>query len=390
LNASNAPDLIGDLLTATARGSLTDAVGAARPHAAAGYPPQQVQAAIDAGLGPLLERAFRQHHIQGLDLHADPLRAARLTALVRHGNDVRVAVAVIDACARLGVPVTLLKGISISEQHYPAGELRPMGDIDLLVPTSMAATVEAALKDEGFEANIDAPSPGHHGVPLYEPRQQVWVEIHTALFGHKSGLHGATLFRPQQIAAWSVASTFEGRDVMRLRDEMQLVYLACSWVRDMSLQCVQPSFVLQLFDALFLLRSSGSTLDWHGLVAMLDNEKAAASVHLLLSYLVARGWYPAAAPILPLLAARHSLLGPHDLKGMHWILDRYLLQRREDGRLAGHWQATIAFNTLNARGGSLGKWLRVPWNLVFPPSIAERYRPGFHWARVTRRWKRRT
>jgi hypothetical protein len=177
---------------------------------------------------------------------------------------------------------------------------------------------------------------------------------------------------------------------MRLRDEMQLVYLACSWVRDMSMQQVRPSFVLQLFDALFLLRSSGPALDWRGLVAMLDNEKAAASVHLMLSYLVVRGWYPVAVPILPLLAAKQSLLGPHDLTALHWILDRFLLQRREDGRLAGHWQATIAFNTLYAPGNSLGKWLRVPWNLVFPPSLAERYRLRFHWARVTRRWKRRT
>jgi hypothetical protein len=314
-----------------------------------------------------------------------------MTALVRHGSAVRAAIVTIEICDHLNVPITLLKGISISEQFYPDGALRPMGDVDVLVDAPCVEAVEAAMVRAGFlqRARDSVPDDGHHGAPLYLARHQVWVEVHNALFSRKSLLHGPTLFTAEQLAAWSVASTFEGREVVRLRAELQLVYLACSWVRDMSMQQVQPVFVLSLFDALFLLQASGPDFDWDGLVSMLDNESAAASVYLMLSYVVAHEWDLSATPILPVIAARQSLIRQRELAALHWILDRFLLHDRRDAHLARHWQATIAFNTLRSGGTAARKWLKIPWNIVFPPSLTGRYQPGFHLKRIARRLHRR-
>ncbi len=89
MNANNAPGLIADLLTLVSRGSLTVAAGEAQPQAASRYPAQQVRTAFDAGLGPLLHRVWSQEHLGALDQCGDWLRAARLTALVRHGRPLR-------------------------------------------------------------------------------------------------------------------------------------------------------------------------------------------------------------------------------------------------------------------------------------------------------------
>ena len=69
---------------------------------------------------------------------------------VKHGNFVDTANEVIDVCRELQIRPTLLKGISISEQHYPVAHLRPMGDIDVLIPSDAYDSVESALLRRGY------------------------------------------------------------------------------------------------------------------------------------------------------------------------------------------------------------------------------------------------
>ena len=89
---------------------------------------------IDAGLTPLMYHAMRGCPEKVPPAWRDVLLSADLTAQVRFGNLCEAAVEVVDACQRVGVRPTLLKGISISHQHYPIPYLRPMGDLDILVP----------------------------------------------------------------------------------------------------------------------------------------------------------------------------------------------------------------------------------------------------------------
>ena len=94
---------------------------------------RQLDWILRAGLGPLL----RWTASDGEDVPAEwarPLLAADLTARVRHANLVATAVAVLDVCHDLRVEATLLKGIAVGDRLYPAAHMRPMGDVDVLVP----------------------------------------------------------------------------------------------------------------------------------------------------------------------------------------------------------------------------------------------------------------
>ena len=149
-----------------------------------GVTDRQVQDVLDAGLGPLLFHATRE--LQGAvpDIWRDALHAEDLTARVRHGNLCDAMLEILDACNAAGVPVTLLKGISIADQCYPLAHLRPMGDIDILVREEHCEWIEEALRRRDFEPKVgfEVHEGDPHRAPLEDPKRGVWIEIHTALF----------------------------------------------------------------------------------------------------------------------------------------------------------------------------------------------------------------
>ena len=122
--------MIGDLLHyAAGRGDA----GTSRDHSQADPDlERQLQYLRDTGFAPLLQRAVSDRVLSVPAAWSETLLAESLTAQVRHGALVDAAIDVLDACDHLGVPLTVLKGISISDQFYPAPHLRPMGDVDVL------------------------------------------------------------------------------------------------------------------------------------------------------------------------------------------------------------------------------------------------------------------
>jgi hypothetical protein len=354
---------------------------------------RQLEQVTDAGLAPLLFRAIR-HDLDSYpgDL-GDALKAADLTAQVRYGCLCSSANEVIDTCADAGAPVTLLKGISIADQHYPAGHLRAMGDVDVLVPTHELASVESALLARGYvrKPGYDVQSGSPHGAPMWHPQRRVWVEIHTGLFPEDSGLCSEGFFSPASVAAQSVASTFHGRPVYRLANELQLAYIASYWIRDLSRYGFHPSFVMPLFDAIYLLEASGPALDWDGLIAQLDNELAAASLYLLVSFLSALGIAKCPQPIVSRLADRQHIIGAPERKIIVALLNNSLVG---DAPPAGTFMvrhpmvATTLLSCLLAEVSHAGKILSLPWNLVFPPGTPGRYGIRYQRERIARLMRR--
>jgi hypothetical protein len=315
------------------------------------------------------------------------LRSADLTAQVRFENLCATAAEVIDACQGVGAQPTLLKGISISLQHYPVPHTRPMGDIDILVPELDFERVESSLLRIGMVRASDRIQPpgSHHGTPLVHPNRRVWIEVHSALFPKSSALSSGALFGPARIAACSIASTFQGRRVYRLSDELQLAYIASSWVRDLSRNEIHPSFVLPLLDAVYLLRYSGHSLDWEKLLAGLDDsELAAASLYVMLAYLCRHGLAACEPRVLSRIASRQRIIGAWERRVIETLLDTYLVGGRPFARFFTEWTALIVLNTLLERGSRLRKLFALPWNIVFPPSLPDRYNIGFHARRIAR------
>ena len=305
---------------------------------------REVRWVIDAGLGPLLYHATRDQFDRVPPEWRDVLLSAELSAQVRSGNLIDAAIEVIEACEEAGAPVTLLKGISISDQYYPAAHLRPMADIDVLIPRHAYDSVESTLLSRGYcrhETYTPAEDP-HHGIPLFHAERQVWAELHTTLFPSDDGLRSNQLFSPSQVDTQAIASSFHGLPVSRLSDELQIIYIASSWMRDLTLFKVHPSFLIPLIDAVYLLKASPQTLDWGGVEALLDNDIAAASLYVMLAYLARCGLAPCAPAILSQLASRQHLVGAIQLRVMHALLERYLIRAR-------------------------------PWNSVLPLPVVGRY-----------------
>jgi Uncharacterised nucleotidyltransferase len=348
-----------------------------------GVSDHQLRYVREAGLAPLLYRAVANSIGRLPTDMRDALLSADLTAQVRHGNLADTANDVIDVCGDMKVPVTLLKGISISEQLYPLPHLRPMGDIDILVPEDAGETVESALRRRGYVPllNHKLDEESYHLVPLLHPEWGVWVEVHTGLFPERASLRRNLLFSPSHLAAESVVSMFHGRQVIRLSRELQLVYVASSWIRDLSTDESHPSFVPPLLDAIYLLKASRQELDWERLLSCLDNEMAIASLYLMLAYLCKHGLAQAAHPVLPRLASRQNVVGGLEEKMIHAMVDHYLLGGRPFTRL---FHSSRIWATLLTSASRTTKLLSLPWNIFFPPSSPDRYSLRYQLNRIPR------
>jgi len=349
---------------------------------------QQIEHVVAAGLAPLLYRAAGRTLEQAPPAWRDALQAADLTALVTYGNLCDTAGEVIDACRERGIRVTLLKGISIGDQYYPSAHLRLMGDIDLLVANGDRQWVESMMRGRGYIPMPDFPEETtHHGVPLLHPERRVWVEIHTSLFPTGDRLLRKGLFSPSQIAAQTVASTFQGRPVGRLSSEMQLLYMASYWIRDISRVAFHSSYAAPLFDAVYLLKASGQSLAWDALLEWLDDDIGAASLYIMLAYLSGRDLDRSSIRILSHLAARQKILGASELRIICAMIDSQLVGGQPFMGRFGERYPGIACTVLNGMlvpGSHVGKMLSLPWYFLFPPGTVERYTIGYQLRRITR------
>jgi len=326
---------------------LRQATGSSEPLTLdpANAPARAFRWVVDGGLGPLLLHAVRATSTQiSAEWHAE-LRGADLTARFHHANLVDTACDVIDAGAATNVPVTLLKGISVSEELYPAEHLRPMGDIDVLVPRGGYARIEAELLSSNYERLPYPETPGHHhGAPLRHRTRRTLVELHVELFPDDSPLR-----RPgQALSAEAVTedgtrpSHYHGRPVLRLSPARQLLYIAASWFNDLTLRPPHPSFLASLFDAVYLTTRHNELLEDEVALSPVDNPIARGSLLALLTYLPRFGLLAPSKRRMHALRTGPAAVGPLELRLIHAMLDRYQIEGRR-------------------------------WNFALPPPVPGRY-----------------
>jgi hypothetical protein len=202
-----------------------------------------------------------------------------------------------------------------------------MGDIDVLIPTDTYESVESALLRRGFIRKPDyvVRRGAAHGVPLFCPERRVWIELHTALFDED--WLPDEVFSVPNVTTQLVASTFRGRSVYRLTDELQLFYIATSWVADLASYriVIHPSSVAPLLDTLYLLNRSGKSLDDIRFAIGADSGMAMASLHVMLGYLARHGLD---SDSLRALSSRQQIAGPLQRRIIYAVLDRTLVGGR--------------------------------------------------------------
>ena len=306
-----------------------------------------------------------------------------------HGNRCDATVEILDDCSRAGVPVTLLKGISVADELYPAPHLRPMGDIDLLVPEDRREAVESGMLRRGYVRKIgyEADEGEPHRAPLYHPGRDVWVEIHTALFPRGDRLLRDTLFSAPQIVRQSLPSTFQGRAVFRLGRALQLAYVSSYWIRDLREHPFHSSFVTPMIDAIGLVRAGVPDFDAPQLPDWLDNELAIASVYLMLTCISGYGVERAVSPLRTLLRSRQQIIGgPEERIAASMIATGLVRGTPFLGRFGARHPmiGRSIFYSLLEPGMHAGKVVALPLRVLFPPWIPDRYSLRYQFGRVRR------
>jgi hypothetical protein len=290
-----------------------------------------VRWAVATGLGPLFLRAAA-HHPQALTPPLwDLLQGANLTARALSTQQIDAMTEIIEACRGRVGPLVLLKGISISEQHYPEPHLRPMRDIDFLSEDDAVPVVDSVLSQLGYRQQSEKPplfyDGHHHTTPFLHPETGVWAEVHRALFPSHSEFGSDEVFNIENLRQQLRPSEFGGRPVRRLSNELQLVYLACHWAR-------RPQVlggVVPLVDVIYLLKNTELFRWRHVLAWMEDSPMASRHLYLLLSYLEKHRLIDIDPEILHRLCLKSTFLDHLSLQIAHGLIDRYLIDGRNFG-----------------------------------------------------------
>lgn len=150
---------------------------------------QTLEIALRHGVAPLLHRALQSggalaevpEHVR--ERLKQERRATALINLRKYGEFRRIA----RALRERNIPLIALKGLHLADLVYRDISLRPMSDLDILVPRLEVERTLAALNsiEYGFEEDVSGAAPGMLGtkcnIGLAHRRLGLWVEIHWTL-----------------------------------------------------------------------------------------------------------------------------------------------------------------------------------------------------------------
>lgn len=341
----------------------------------ADFDEQQIRWAIETGLGPLLFETLKGD-IEASKSELWPLlHSSYLTAQMLTVEQLDAMDEIIDACEEQGHILTLLKGISICDQHYPEPHLRLMRDIDFLVEEAALPTVESLLLKLGYRQQSKR-SPEffekhHHSMPFFHPQRGLWVEVHRRLISPESKMGTDRFLSLENIKSQLRLSKFRGREVNRLSDEFQIVYIASHWSQKFN----AVGGMIAMLDIIFLLKNTKDTLRWEQILKWFHGLTDPPHLYLMLAYLDKYQLIDIAPEILHQLFLRQGSFGKLNLRIVHSLIDNYFLNGRAFGRVLSLRNLRILWKTLLLPGPPLRNFLLLPWNLL-PSRLAIRSR--FH------------
>ncbi|MDX9993535.1 MAG: nucleotidyltransferase family protein [Anaerolineales bacterium] len=242
-----------------------------------GLPEDQLQnligLALQEGLAPLLYwRLSKSGYFSSLPVPIrDTLRAAYAATWAQNQNILRELAKISGAFERAGIPLVVLKGACFLLTLYEDIGLRPMGDLDLLVP---AARFDLALQTAqalGYQDQIPEPAPGlramlNHEVCLQKPGLTFALEIHHSLVADKTYSYAVPVdwfwTQSEPLSAPAPGARFGA--LLMLSPEAQLLYAAS---HAMLQHGGQRSPLRWFYDIDRLVRYYQPRLDWNLVLA---------------------------------------------------------------------------------------------------------------------------
>jgi putative nucleotidyltransferase-like protein len=221
-----------------------------------------------------LDDASRECHdilplaYRNLSLEADPdferIRGAYRMSWSRNQLLFRSAAATLTALQDAGIQTLVLKGAALVALHYKDVGVRPMSDVDILVPLGKAPDAMSILQGLGL-------SPNHE-----RPEDQIGVH-HSELFAagacNQIDLHWFSLWqsaRDDDFWTGAVELKVGGVGTLGLCPADQLLHVSAHGTG------IDPSpRVRWLADAMTVIASSGSEFDWDRFVSVAETMRLA-------------------------------------------------------------------------------------------------------------------
>jgi hypothetical protein len=325
-------------------------------------------ARIDPGSRQLLPLVWA--NLTGQGIH-DPA----LEPLAGFYRDTRVRVeALLAAAARplaglraAGIPTLVLKGGALVSRYYCDTGLRPMSDLDVLVPTPAAPAAQQVLQDHGWSPRFRWSALGVRmtHAAVFDGTQEAPVDLHWHVF--------AECCRPDDDASlWerSIAIEIGGVPTRALSPADQLLHVCVhgeKWVHVPGIRWVA--------DAVTVMRAA-AVIDWEHLVEEATRRRFVRRLRGQLAYL--RHTVDAAVPA-EVLAALAAAPVSHLERLEHGL---GVGERLPSNSLLAHWFT----HARSARAGAVGalfsfpRYLQAIWHLERVSAV-----PGAAVARVRRR-----
>jgi hypothetical protein len=291
----------------------------------AAFDEAQVCWAVERGLGPLLLYSTACDAAATRAPSWPLLRATHLTAQILGGEQLEAMAEIIDACVGHTPLLTLLKGISICDQYYPQPQLRPMRDLDFLVEEAYRPAVESILFKLGYRQQSQRPPEvferHHHSMPFYHPQRGVWVEVHRGLVSGHRGMAADNVFSLEHVTQQRRLSEFRGRQVYRLSDEFQIIYISAHWGSSATI----VDGMIAMLDTLYLLGNAQERLRWDLILHWLSGSTSALYLYSMLTYLQSYHLIDIAPEIPQTLLADQNPVMRFNLKILQRIVDYYVV-----------------------------------------------------------------
>ena len=344
----------------TARGTRVDLTAIA---------PSVFERALELGLGPVVAHLARTADRLPGRPYVERIRADELTAHALTNAAYDSLARALAAAREIECPVILLKGAATALLYYPSPHLRPMGDIDLLVPVDRRAAFEEALRRFSFRQFPIDPWLNYddhlHSAPFWDPERGVWIEVHTSVFPRDYRLARNPRFSQAAIAAQLTPIAVRDQTAYAMNHELQLIYTSARWS-----EMFNPRHgVYPILDAALLIRQHRDTLDWERILTLVRGSWAALPLHLMLWYLDESDLSPIPPQVLHALGTRYCHLNRHSLTVLKRVISTCVIEgrfvKRNEAQLQFVWRSLV-------RPKSLNGYLRSVAHRFARPAVAPR------------------
>jgi len=206
------------------------------------------------------------------------LREAYLWSAKRNVRLLHELGAVLSVLQQMGIPVIALKGAHLAEAIYGDMALRPMNDLDLLVPKDRLAQVEGALLELGYgprqRPSVEIQVENRSGLQALAKQHVATIDVHWTIV--KPG--GPLAIELDGLWQRARPATIAGVPACVLADEDLLLHLAIH----AGYQHAFGAGLRPLCDIGHLLARRGEELDWPSLAARARQWRAGRCLSLAL------------------------------------------------------------------------------------------------------------